>query len=67
MGGFWIAAFTRNFYGGLFVDPNLEISVIMGFHPNIFAFIFERLFLTTYLQFMDKYNLFMDTLLLWSK
>ena len=40
MGGFWIAAFTRNIYGGLFVDPNLDVSEIMGLHPNVFAFIF---------------------------
>ena len=53
MGGFWIAAFTRNFYGGLFVDPNLEVSEIMGLHPNVFAFIFVSLFLVvgTFLQF----------------
>tara|TARA_B000000609_G_scaffold2980_1_gene1993 strand:+ start:709 stop:1134 length:426 start_codon:yes stop_codon:yes gene_type:complete len=53
MGGFWIAAFTRNFYDGLFVDPNLEVSEIMGLHPNVFAFIFVSLFLVvgTFLQF----------------
>ena len=52
MAGFWIAAFSRNFYGGLFVDPNLDVSNIMGLHPNVFAFIFVSLFLVvgTYLQ-----------------
>ena len=53
MAGFWIAAFSRNFYGGLFVDPNLDVSNIMGLHPNVFAFIFVSSFLVvgTYLQF----------------
>ena len=53
MAGFWIAAFSRNFYGGLFADPNLDVSNIMGLHPNVFAFIFVSLFLVvgTYLQF----------------
>ena len=52
MAGFWIAAFSRNFYGGLFADPNLDVSNIMGLHPNVFAFIFVSLFLVvgTYLQ-----------------
>ena len=52
MSGFWIAAFTRDLYGGLFVDPNLDVSEIMGLHPNVFAFIFVTLFLVvgTYLQ-----------------
>ena len=50
--GFWIAALTRDLYGGLFVDPNLEVSEMMGLHPNVFAFIFVTLFLVvgTYLQ-----------------
>ena len=52
MAGFWIAAFSRNLYGGLFADPNLDVSNIMGLHPNVFAFIFVSLFLVlgTYLQ-----------------
>ena len=52
MGGFWIAAFTRNLYGGLFSDPNLDVSNILGLHPNVFAFIFVSIFLVvgTYLQ-----------------
>ena len=52
MAGFWIAAFSRNFYGGLFADPNLDVSNIMRLHPNVFAFIFVSLFLVvgTYLQ-----------------
>ena len=52
MGGFWIAAFTRNLYGGLFADPNLDVSNILGLHPNVFAFIFVSLFLVigTYSQ-----------------
>ena len=52
MAGFWIAALSRNLYGGLFADPNLDVSNIMGLHPNVFAFIFVSLFLVagTYLQ-----------------
>ena len=45
--GFWIAAFTKSFYGGLFVDPNLEAPSILGLHPNVFAFIFVTGFLVT--------------------
>ena len=45
MSGFWIAAFTKSFYGGLFVDPNLEAPSILGLHPNVFAFIFVTGFL----------------------
>ena len=45
MGGFWIAAFTKSFYGGLFVDPNVEAPSILGLHPNVFAFIFVTGFL----------------------
>ncbi len=47
MSGFWIAAFTKSFYGGLFVDPNLEAPSILGLHPNVFAFIFVTGFLVT--------------------
>lgn len=52
MSGFWIAALTRNLYGGMFVDPNLEVAEIMGLHPNVFAFIFvtSSLVVGTYLQ-----------------
>ena len=45
MSGFWIAAATKSFYGGLFVDPNLEAPSILGLHPNVFAFIFVTGFL----------------------
>ena len=45
MSGFWIAAFTKSLYGGLFVDPNLEAPSILGLHPNVFAFIFVTGFL----------------------
>ena len=45
MSGFWIAAFTKSFYGGLFADPNLEAPSILGLHPNVFAFIFVTAFL----------------------
>ena len=45
MAGFWIAAFTKSFYGGLFVDPNVEAPSILGLHPNVFAFIFVTGFL----------------------
>ena len=47
MSGFWIAAFTKSLYGGLFVDPNLEAPSILGLHPNVFAFIFVTGFLVT--------------------
>lgn len=52
MSGFWVAAFTRNLYGGLFVDPDLKATEILGLHPNVFAFIFVTLFLVvgTFLQ-----------------
>lgn len=45
MSGFWIAAFTKSLYGGLFVDPNLEAPSMFGLHPNVFAFIFVTGFL----------------------
>ena len=45
MSGFWIAAFTKSLYGGLFVDPNLDAPSILGLHPNLFAFIFVTGFL----------------------
>ena len=39
MSGFWVAALTRNFYGGSFVDPDLYVSEIMV-HTQMYSLLF---------------------------
>ena len=56
MGGFWIAAFTRNFYGGLFVDPKKSQKLWDFILCICFYFVSLFLIVGTYLQFKLSKN-----------